>query len=312
MLKKIFNTIKQHADTLFIALTTLVLIKLWYIGWAFKWVIVNITTCTITTVFLICTYHIYKNLKNIYTTIYLCILEFFAFLPHISAFSAILPDKHYAQSLITVFQISTVFLTIIMLPIMAHTVSKHQVSLINIIKTAKKKHTPSQEEYKTYLPWCLFLFILLTALFPIFERIQNSTTLTMPPQDASELFTRLILLGSLIVYYAGALGCLAALLSLGYIKITGLTFQTTEAPAEIKAKTAAAPVTTPTAELSTPLQSNETNSCEPKEKASRLMRIVHYFVMIFITGLFLLLAFTIIVANNSGGGNIGETVESRF
>lgn len=314
MNKKLSETNKQNNDFILNLVTTLVLIKLWYIGWAFKWEIVDIIYCTIASIFLIWTCYIYKNLKSIFIAIYLCIMEFFIFLPHISVFSSTIPDKESAQKIIFISYIVAMFLIIIMHPIIGHIVGKHQVSFKNIIKTAFKKHTPSQEEYKLYLPWCLFLLLFIVLLSPVCIIIPS--LFRMSTISTIVVLLQYAIMIPIIIYYTTVLGCISSLLSLGYIKIKGMTFPTSEELSAIKAKSiAAAAVNSSTGiqnNLSNPLKSPLMNSRKPKKKGSRLMRIVHYFIIIFITGLFLLLAFGFVAGNYCGCGNIGIKVERRF
>lgn len=95
-----------------------------------------------------------------------------------------------------------------------------------------------------------------------------------------------------------------------------MTFPTSEELSAIKAKSiAAAAVNSSTGiqnNLSNPLKSPLMNSRPQKKKGSRLMRIVHYFIIIFITGLFLLLALGFVAGNYCGCGSIGIKVERRF
>lgn len=238
-------------------------------------------------------------------------MEFFIFLPHISVFSSTIPDKESAQKIIFISYIVAMFLIIIMRPIIGHIVGKHQVSFKNIIKTAFKKHTPSQEEYKLYLPWCLFLLLFIVLLSPVCIIIPS--LFRMSTMSTIVVLIQYAIMIPIIIYYTTVLGCISSLLSLGYIKIKGMTFQPMEKlpltePKE-DANNSTLPASVNKKQVSQDIPQNTSKS---EVKSSRLMQILHKLIIITLAGLLLIMLLFVIAESHVGCGNIGETIERRF
>lgn len=315
MNKKLSETNKQDNDFILNLITSFVLTKLWYIGWAFKWEIVNINTCAIATILLLLAYFLYKSLRNSLSIIYLGFIEYFTFLPYVSVFSSTFPySKASAHDAIVYLSIFVLILTIIILPTIINSAYKSQASLINIIKTAFKKHTPSQEEYHMYLPLILSSLILSCIYYPLFERIQNYTLNITSKYNTTPLIVMSnILQLSVIVYYTYCLLNLCSLFALGCIKQKGMTFQPMEklplTEPKDNANNSSLPASVNKKQVSQDIPQNTSKS---EVKSSRSMQILHKLIIIILAGLLLIMLLFIIAESHVGCGNIGETIERRF